>query len=281
MYQYQEILYQVEDPVAVITLNRPERLNAATDRMLRELRHALAAAERDGRVVGVVLTGAGRGFCAGVDMTELRKIEAAGDIAAMQSADDVPAASPGDPAMGEDFRSGLAYLLAVRKPVLAAVNGPCAGYGLSLALFCDLRFAAEGAVFTTNFSPAGLVAEYGQSWLLPRLVGPARALDLLWSARRVGAEEARALGLVDRVVPGERLLAEAAGYVRDLAARCSPAALADMKRQVYRHLMVPLGPALAETERLTELSFRRPDFAEGFAAYAERRPPRFPRLVTD
>ncbi|HEY8489721.1 MAG TPA: enoyl-CoA hydratase-related protein, partial [Dehalococcoidia bacterium] len=190
MYQYQEILYQVDDPVAVITLNRPERLNATTDRMIRELRHALAAAEADGRVVGIVITGAGRGFCAGVDLAELRKIGAAGDVAAMQSAADVPAASPGDPTMGEDFARGLAYLLTVRKPVLAAVNGPCAGYGLSLALFCDLRFAAGGAVFTTAFAPLGLVAEHGQSWLLPRLVGPARALDLLWSARRVGAEEA-------------------------------------------------------------------------------------------
>lgn len=278
MYPYREILYAVEDPVAIITLNRPERLNAATDRLLRELRHAVAAAEGDGRVVGLVITGAGRGFCAGLDMAELEKIAAAGDTGAVHSASDVPPAEPGDAGMGEDFHRGLAYLLTVRKPILAAVNGPCAGYGLSLALFCDLRLAAESAVFTTNFAPAGLVAEHGQSWMLPRLIGHASALDLLWSARRVDAREALELGLVNRVVLPGALLDEATGYVRDLAARCSPAALADMKRQVYRHLTLSLGPAMEETERLTELSFRRKDFAEGFAAYRERRRPRFPRV---
>ncbi len=170
---YQEIALAIDEPVATITLNRPEKLNALTARMLLELKHALAVAERDERVVGIVLTGAGRGFCAGVDMGELQRIQAAGDIGAMQARTEFDDAQPGDPGMGPDYTRGLTYLLTVRKPVIAAVNGPCAGMGFSLALFCDLRFAAEEAVFITAYAQRGLVAEHGTSWLLPRLLGPA------------------------------------------------------------------------------------------------------------
>jgi enoyl-CoA hydratase/carnithine racemase len=230
-------------------------------------------------VVGIVLTGAGRGFCAGVDMGELQRIQAAGDIGAMQARTEFDDAQPGDPGMGPDYTRGLTYLLTVRKPVIAAVNGPCAGMGFSLALFCDLRFAAEEAVFITAYAQRGLVAEHGTSWLLPRLLGPARALDLLWSARRVDGREAFALGLAQRVVPGERLLAEAQGYVRALAATVSPVSLMHMKRQVYRHLMLPLGPAMEETEQLMAASVTWPDFQEGIASFLERRPPRFRRVT--
>jgi enoyl-CoA hydratase/carnithine racemase len=276
---YQEIRYDVSDPVATITLNRPEKLNALTGRMLDELKHALAAAEASREVVGIVLTGAGRGFCAGVDMNELKGIQAAGDIGAMRGANDMAAAEPGDRTMGPDFTRGLTYMLTVRKPVIGAINGACAGMGFSLAMFCDLRFAAENAVFTTAYAQRGLVAEHGTSWLLPRLLGPARALDLLWSGRRLDGAEALSLGLVNRVTPADRLVEEAQVYVRTLAASAAPGSLMQMKRQVYRHLNQSLGEAMAETEALMAESVTWPDFKEGIASFTERRAPAFPRVT--
>lgn len=277
--EYQQLRYEVVDPVATITLDRPDRLNALTYRMLAELRHALAAAEQDARVVGIVLTGAGRGFCAGMDMQALSGIassarEEAGDSTTATDRE----ATPGDPAAGPEFEVTFGYLLAVRKPLIAAVNGPCAGLGLGIAALCDLRFASDQARFTTSFSQRGLIAEHGTSWILPRLLGPARALDLLWSARRVGAEEARRLGLVDRILEPEALVAGAAEYVRELARTASPTSLQVMKRQVYRGLMQTLGEAMREANREMESSLARPDFKEGVASFLEKRPPAFGRV---
>ncbi len=275
---YREVLLEIDDPVALITLNRPEKLNALTDRTLQELRHAVATAENDERVVGIIITGAGRAFSAGVDMGALARIQAAGDIAAIREETELEPREPGDPAMGEDFRSGWAILLSVRKPVIAAVNGPCVGLGFSIALFCDLRFAAEEAYFLPTFAQRGLVAEHGTSWILPRLVGPSRALDIFWSGRRIGAAEGKELGLVNRVTPGPQLLEEAREYVRQLARASSPTSLMHMKRQVWRHLMLPLGEAMRETNALQDASVTWPDFAEGLASFRERREPRFARL---
>ena len=275
---YEEIIYEVTDPVATITLNRPEKLNALTARTMQELKDAFAQAERSEEVVGIVLTGAGRGFCAGVDMSALQAIQEAGEISAMGSGSEVEAADAGDKSMGPNFTDGYTYLLSIRKPILAAVNGACAGLGFSIAMFCDLRFASESAVFTTAFAQRGLVAEHGMSWVLPRLLGSARALDILWSGRKFDGQEALQLGVVNRVVTPEKLLEEARGYVRKLAATCSPTSLMDMKQQVYRHLMQPLGEAMGETNRLMNASVKRPDFEEGIASFVERRPPRFARV---
>ena len=281
MTTYEEITLEIDDPVATITLNRPEKLNALTDRTMQELRHAMAAAEASEQVVGIVLTGAGRGFCSGVDMASLQRIEEAGETSAMADEAAVERADPGDANMGPDFRSGFGYLMTVRKPIIAAVNGPCAGLGFSLAMFCDMRFAAETTIFTTSFAPRGLVAEHGMSWVLPRLIGPAKAFDLFFSSRRVEGPEALALGLVSRVVPLEQLMDEAQGYIRDLAKTSSPASLMFMKRQVYRHLMVPLGEAMEETNALQDETVALPDFKEGIASFMERRPPDFPRVTVD
>lgn len=273
---YQDILLEIAGPAATITLNRPDRLNAATYRMLAELRHAVDQAERNDDVVGIVITGAGRGFCAGMDMAALQIIQQQGGTTDEKF--EGLEAHPGDRTMGEDFRHGLTYLLTVRKPIIAAINGPVAGYGMSLVVFCDLRFAAEGAVFTTSFAQRGLVAEHGQSWMLPRLIGPARALDVFWSGRKFDAQEAFQLGIVNRVFPPDKLLAETQAYVRELAERCSPAALLHMKQQVYRDLMTPLGTAMFDTEARMAASNKRPDFKEGIASFMERRPPKFDRL---
>ncbi len=276
---YQQITLEIDDPVATITLNRPERLNAVTDRMGREIRLAVEEAEKSDRVVGIVITGAGRGFSAGVDMEELQTIQSTGKIASIRQQDELADAHPGDPGMGEDFRNGWPFLLSVRKPVIAAINGPCAGYGFSLAMYCDLRFASDRATLVPSFSPRGLVAEHGTSWILPRLIGPSAALEVLWSAGRFDAAESLRLGLVNRVVEHDDLLAAAAAYSRELASRASPASLMYIKSQVYKHLMMPLGIAMRETGHLQDVTVTMPDFKEGIASFRERREPRFDRVT--
>lgn len=272
---YEQILYDVEDPIATITLNRPERLNAWTDRMGAEVRHAVAQAEQDPAVVAIVITGAGRGFCAGADLGTLEDIGEG-----RRGGDDFEelAADPGDPSMGPDFQGSYTYLLSVRKPVIAAVNGPCAGMALPISLCADLRFASESALFTTAFVQRGLIAEWGISWLLPRLVGTAHALDLLFSARKVDAAEAERIGLVNRVLPDGELLPFVHDYVRQLAENCSPGSMRIMKQQVYRDLTNPLEEAHAVAVREMVESFDRPDFKEGVQSFLAKRKPRFDRL---
>ena len=273
---YEQIRYEVSDPVATLTLNRPKALNAWTDRMAAEVKHALAAAENDPAVVAIVLTGEGRGFCAGADLQQLRKISE-GEAKASRIPEAL-AADPGDPEVGEDFRGTFTYLLSLRKPLIAAINGPVAGMALPIVCCCDLRIASERASFVSAFSQRGLIAEWGAAWLLPKLVGPSAALDLLFSSRRVPADEALRLGLVNRVVPHDALLNAARNYVEDLAAKCSPAALQVMKRQVYQQLTRELGPSELEAIELMHESFERPDFKEGVRSFLDKRPPAFPRL---
>jgi enoyl-CoA hydratase/carnithine racemase len=274
---YEQIRSETHGAVATIALSRPDRLNALTERMLAELRHALAAAEDDASVVGIVLTGDGRGFCAGMDADALQGDAEAGEVT-RGARDPALRASPGDKTMGEDFQVTFGYLLSIRKPLLAAINGPCAGLGLAIAALCDIRIASETAVFRTAFAQRGLIAEHGTSWILPRLLGPSRALDLLWHPRKVGAIEAREMGLVNRVVPGDELLATARGYIEEIAAASSPTSVMQMKQQVYRSLMQPLGESMNEANRLMEESLKRPDFKEGVASFVERRAPDFPRI---
>src|SRR5215469_14329204 len=275
---YLEIQYEVEDPVATIILNRPEVLNAWTDLMAAEVRHAVAAAETDPRVVGIVITGAGRGFCAGADLSRLAAI-GSGDLQ-QETLPDSLDASPGDPSFGEDLHLGTyTYLMSVPKPVIAAINGPVAGMGVPIVLACDLRFMAEDAILITAFAQRGLIAEWGISWLLPRLVGPSAALDLLFSSRKVTGIEAAALHLVNAALPREQVLAHAQQYVRDLAATSSPASMAIMKRQVYQQVHAGMHEAEREARQLMLESFSRPDFREGVSSFMERRPPHFGRLA--
>ena len=250
------VLYAQSSGVATLTLNRPERLNAWTPALSTRYFDLLQRADDDPDVRVVVVTGAGRGFSAGADLDVL---QGSGSAAA------------------PDARLQT-FPLSIRKPILAAINGPCAGIGLVLALMCDVRFAAAGTKFTTAFSRRGLVAEHGISWILPRLIGHARALDLLYSGRVFLAEEALALGVVNRVLAPERVLQETLTYAQDLVANCSPAALAEMKRQVFEAYESDLGTAVALANRLMVESFRRPDFKEGVTSFLEKRPPVFPPL---
>jgi enoyl-CoA hydratase/carnithine racemase len=253
---------QIEDGVALLTLNRPDRLNAWTTDMEHAYFALLEQCAQDAQVRVIVVTGAGRGFCAGADMQEL---QALGDGTVTASDHELE-------------RRAQSFPLSIPKPIVAAINGACAGIGLVQALMCDVRFAAEGAKLTTAFARRGLVAEHGISWILPRLVGPARALDLLLSGRVVFAEEAAELGLVNRVLAPDRMLDAALDYARELVVNCSPASMATMKRQVYADLEHTLPDALAEADRLMLASFAAPDFVEGVTSFVERRDPRFPAL---
>ena len=273
---YKEIIYEVADPVATITMNRPDRLNAFTTRMLAEIKHALAEAEKDTKVVGIVLTGAGRGFCPGMDMDALDDIST-GSTSADQEMSEFDA-NPGNPDMGPQFATMYNHLLGLRKPIVAAVNGAAAGMGMAYALLCDMRFVDKSAKFSTAFSRRGLVAEHAMSWVLPRLIGTSKALDLLWSARKFDGIEAKELGIADRLCePGESVN-DATAYLTELAQVASPTSLMIIKQQVYKHIDMPLGPAMEETVRLMEESLIRDDFRESVRSFIERRPPRFPRI---
>jgi enoyl-CoA hydratase/carnithine racemase len=270
---YEQILYEVKDRVATVTLNRPDKLNAWTAVMGREVRQAMDEAARDEAVRVIVLTGAGRGFCAGADMQLLSGIVGAG----RQEPGEAPAAreAAADPAIRPDFRGPYAYFPMVPKPIIAALNGATAGLGLVVSLYCDLRIAADTAVFTTAFSRRGLIAEHGVSFMLPRLVGLQHGLDLLLSARKITAAEALAMGLVAQVKPAATLQEDVRAYARELADLVSPRSLRVMKRQIWEAQFQSLAEATAAGDEEMRKSFTTEDFKEGVAHFVEKRAPRF------
>jgi enoyl-CoA hydratase/carnithine racemase len=262
------VLYEVRDTgVAVVTLNRPERMNGWGGGLATTFYSRLDDAEADPDVRAIVVTGSGRAFCAGADMGSLSSISAA----------TVDGAADTDVGKLVGARHPH-FVTTMRKPVIAAINGACAGMGLTMAIACDVRFAAEGAKFTTSFARRGLIAEYGISWLLPRVVGFGPALDLLLSGRVFYADEAAELGLVKEVVAPEELLGRAIGYAEDIAANCAPSSLAVIKQQVYADTMRDVFEASDIAEKLMGESMQRPDFIEGITSFFEKRPPNFPPL---
>lgn len=271
----QETLYNVADRIATITLNRPDKLNAWTAIMEQEVRSAIEEAERDQNVRVIILTGAGRGFCAGADMSLLSSVIASGvDERVRKQASSSSTAGPVD-GVRADFRKKYSYFPAVGKPVIAAINGPVVGLGLVIALYCDLRFASDAAKFSTAFARRGLIAEYGLAWILPRLVGHANALDLLFSARMVDSAEALRMGLVNQVFPQDVFLAKVNEYAREVAANSSPRSTRIMKRQVYDAMFQTLGEAFDVAEREMLASLQCEDFKEGVAHFLEKRAPAF------
>lgn len=265
---YQHILYGVDDGVATVTLNRPERLNAWTMTMEREVRTAMEAADADDGVRVIVLTGAGRAFCAGADMEELKDLDP-DDIA------DTTWTRPFDMNRRADWQTRYSFYPAIGKPVIGMVNGAAAGIGLVHLLYCDLRFSADNAVFTTSFSRRGLIAEHGLSWMLPLIVGHANACDLLLSARRVTAVEAKEMGLVNRLLPAAELAGFTCDYARDLAHNVSPRSMRVIKRQLYEVPFQSLADATIDANREMAMSVRSEDFREGVAHFIEKRPARF------
>ena len=270
----QETLYNIANRVATITLNRPDKLNAWTALMESEVRSHMENAEQDDEVRVIVLTGAGRGFCAGADMSLLSAVAERGvdDRGREQVLRDSANRREG---VAPDFQKKYSYFPAIGKPVIAAINGPVVGLGLVIALYCDLRLASESARFSTTFARRGLIAEYGMAWMLPRIVGIANALDLLFSARTIDAAEALRMGLVNRVFPQETFFEKAQESAQELASTVSPRSLRIIKRQVYEAMSQPLAEAFDISVREMIACFRTEDFKEGVAHFVEKRPAAF------
>ena len=248
--------------VAVVTLDRPQARNAIDEASVDGLERHLDAIDADDEVRVTVLTGAGdQAFCAGGDLKQR-------DGMTTEQWQQQHAV----------FEQKTEAMRDCPVPIIAAVNGAAAGLGMSYALLADLRFVEKTAKFTTAFSARGLVAEHGMSWILPRLLGPAKALDILWTARRIAGEEAVAMGLGDRLCETGESVNDAKEYIRQLAATAAPLSLMIMKQQVYKHVDMPIGPAMDETERLMDESLVRPDFREGVRSFMEKRPPNFERV---
>jgi len=264
---YQEILYEVRDRIATITLNRPEQLNAWTDVMADEVYEAMHAAGGDDRVRTIVLTGAGRAFCAGGDISGFKTENP------RQLIDKLP--RPYDFSRRPDYQSRAAYFPSIPKPIIAMLNGATAGLGLVHALFCDLRFAAEEATLTTAFARIGLASEYGMGWILNRVAGHANALDLLLSARKIKGPEAQRLGLVQQVYPAARLAEATYAYARDIADAVSPRSTRVLKQQLWNLPFQSLHEALiSDSDEMLRANISE-DFQEGKRAFMEKRPPRF------
>lgn len=268
---YDTVLYSVSDRICTITLNRSEKLNAWTRQMHFDLKDAMHTAGADPEVRAIILTGAGRGFCAGADMGGLQAIGAG---ASANRSTKIAQVLQGGSTLPE-FKMNYSYFPAIPKFIIAAINGPAAGLGFVIPLYADLRFAAESAVFTTAFAQRGLIAEHGVSWLLPRLVGLPAALDLLCSARKFRAPEALAMGLVSRVIPDDKLMAETRAYATLLADTVSPRSVTVMKRQLWEAEFQTLAEATAQANYEMELSFQTADFKEGVAHFLEKRAARF------
>ena len=266
--------YSVDAGVATILFNRPDKLNALTPSMLNLFLQTVrrAAADPDARVI--LITGEGRGFCAGLDLSVIgtgASSEAVADSEPMspQWGDDV------GPDLSRFFSGGWNDLITSRKPTIAAINGPAFGWGFILALHCDIRFASSSAIMNATFARLGVPAEKGSGWLLTRLIGSARALDLLYSARRIDGVEAERLGVVNAVLPDETLLAHAMAYARQIAANAAPRALAAMKAQVWSAIDDPYDKGFADADHEQDLCTQTQDFREGVASYREKRAPVF------
>jgi enoyl-CoA hydratase/carnithine racemase len=269
-----ETLYNVANRVATITLNRPDKLNAWTAVMESEVRSHMENAEQDDGVRVIVLTGAGRGFCAGADMSLLSAAADRGlddrdrEQVLRDGANRRESAAP-------DFQKKYSYFPAIGKPVIAAINGPVVGLGLVITLYCDLRLSSESARFSTTFARRGLIAEYGMAWMLPRIVGIANALDLLFSARTIDAAEALRMGLVNRVFPQETFLEKVQESAQELASTVSPRSLRIIKHQVYEAMSQPLAEAFDISMREMMACFRTEDFKEGVVHFVQKRPAAF------
>ncbi len=278
MSHYEDILYDVKDGIALVTLNRPDKLNAWTAAMQASVKRAIVDATNDDKVRVIVVTGAGRGFCAGADMGGLQKINPESwdqrELARADNSIDIPRSTLG-PDVSEHYTGRFGYLMSISKPVIAAINGPCAGIGLVFTLYCDMRFAASDAKFTTAFAQRGLIAEHGISWLLPRVTGTANALDILFSARKFSADEAARIGLVNRTFPQENFLPAVLAYAKELATTVSPRSMAVMKAQIWKALFQDLTGAIAIGDAEMQKSFATQDFKEGVAHFVEKRPARF------
>ncbi len=274
---YEQILYEVQDGIAKITFNRPDKLNAWTPQMGEEIFSAMQSADQDPEVRVIVLTGSGRAFCAGADMEVLSWVINL-DTAKLSEKEIQEQFFPLRKKEGAkpDYQWSFSYFPALDKPVIGMVNGHAVGFGLVMALYCDIRFVSDSARLCTAFSRRGLVAENGLSWVLPRLIGLPKALDLLISGRTIDGKEAYDMGMANYVVSDDDLETETMKYAKDMADNCSPRSMRLIKKQVYEGLLGSLNEATELSNKETILSFGSADFKEGVAHFLENRPPRFP-----
>jgi len=270
---FAEITYDKADRIATVTMNRPDKMNAWTPRMGAEMRKAMFDAERDDNVGAIIVTGAGRAYCAGADMGALSEIS--------QGRASATAAQPPTPeedsqkGLRPDFRTQYSWMLGLKKPVIGAINGPCVGLGFTLCLYQDIRIASEKARMGLIFVQRGLAIEHGSSWMLPRIVGVARAVEIAITGRLVDAEEALRIGLVHRVVPHDKLMETAREVASHIAQKCSPLGVWQAKKMVYEHLFTDLATAINEDDASMKMMTQSDDFKEGVKAFMEKRPPRF------
>jgi enoyl-CoA hydratase/carnithine racemase len=270
------LLSEVTDGVLRLTLNRPEKLNALTGEMISDLLGAVAdgAARTDVRVI--VITGAGRGFCAGMDLAIISgRVGGQTNVAVPEGAAPPQFGDDVGPPVGLAAHLRFGSFLSTRKPIIAAVNGVAVGFGLAIALHCDIRLAARSASFNTTFARLGVPAEQGVGWLLPRLVGPAVAADLLFAPRKVGADEAQRIGLVNHLLNDEGFDDEVMEYARNIAANSAPRALAVMKAQIWGYQDLSYDEALEDTDREIKINTATADFREAISSYVNKQAPRF------
>ena len=263
---FTDIIYEKADRVATVTLNRPERMNAWRNQLEDELRSAMGDAEADPEIGAIIVTGAGRAFCAGLDMGTLSKIASDSGIG-----EDLAAAGAGDH-LHPNFRGPFAWLIGMKTPIIGAINGACVGMGFANALHYDIRIASDRARMGTIFPRRGLALELGASWLLPRIVGLANAVELAVTGKLVDAQEAYRIGLVTKVVAHEELMPAARALASEIATQCSPLGVAHAKRMVYEHLFTDLTTACIEEDETAILMTRSEDFKEGIeGVYRETR----------
>lgn len=271
----EHILYAVSNGVATITLNRPDKLNALTPYMLGDIFLRVRDASADEAVRAVLLTGAGRAFCAGLDLNVIGTGTSSGGVPTEPSAlppqwgDDI------GPNLERFYATGWRDFIVSRKPIIAAINGPIFGWGFILALHCDIRFAAKSALFNATFARLGIPAEKNAGWLLTRLIGPARAADLLFTARRFDGAEAMDMGVVNSVFADDELQAHTVAYAENIAKNSAPRSLAAIKSQIWTAIDDPYNEAFEASDQEQDAVTETDDFKEALSSYKAKRSPVF------
>jgi enoyl-CoA hydratase/carnithine racemase len=267
---FADIKYEKSDRIATITFNRPEKMNAWTPKMGLETRTAMLDADRDPNVGAIIVTGAGRAYCAGADMGALSEISA-GRASATGPKEAVTVHDEWLSQQRIDYQNTYSYVLGLSKPVIGAINGACVGLGFTTCLYQDIRIASENARMGLIFVQRGLAIEHGSSWMLSRIIGVARAVELAVTGRLVDAEEALRIGLVHRVVPQDKLMATAREVAGHIANNCSPLGVSEAKKLVWRHLFTDLATAVKEDDESMTMMTQSEDFKEGVRAFIEKR----------
>jgi enoyl-CoA hydratase/carnithine racemase len=272
---FAEIIYDKSDRIATVTFNRPGKMNAWTPTMGAETRTALLDADRDPTIGAIIVTGAGRAYCAGADMGGLSEISSGRATATGGGSSPSPDQEEWLRAQRPDYRNQYAYVLGLSKPVIGAINGACVGLGFTTCLYQDIRIASENARMGLIFVQRGLAIEHGSSWMLSRIVGVARAVELAVTGRLVDADEALRIGLVHRVVPQAKLIETAREVAGHIANNCSPLGVSEAKKLVWRHLFTDLATAIREDDESMTMMTRSEDFKEGVRAFIEKRPAKY------